>query len=197
MRAFVAFEPPERVREEILDRLGGWRAAAPPARWVRAAGWHLTLVFLGEVPERELEPLVDRLGAVFARRREIELAVRGAGVFPPRGAARVAWLGVADRPAGALAALHRDLLAALADPAAPASARAAAGQASRRPFHAHLTLARCRPPWPRRAAESFVAAADGFAPQPFRARRGVLYESRLSSAGATYREIDSFALDAW
>ena len=64
LRLFVAFELPERLREETGRRMAEARRALPPARWVRAEGLHLTLKFLGATdrgrPRRAWAPTSHR-----------------------------------------------------------------------------------------------------------------------------------------
>lgn len=194
MRAFVALEIPPTVREKIARRIGRWKASAPPARWVRPEAWHVTLLFLGEVPEAQVEGLGSLLAPAFRRCRTFDLQVVGAGTFPPQRPARVAWLGLESRPAEALGELRNAVVRALAAEDSPAAARAAAEEGGERPFHGHLTLARCRKPWGRRAVESFVSQAGEAVGAPFPVRRGVLFESRLGPQGARYREVSSFSL---
>jgi hypothetical protein len=79
VRAFVALEIPQAVRDEIARRVGRWKASTPPARWVRQEAWHVTLLFLGEVPEAQTEDLRALLAPAFRRRRTFELQVVGAG----------------------------------------------------------------------------------------------------------------------
>ncbi|MDY7096233.1 MAG: RNA 2',3'-cyclic phosphodiesterase [Acidobacteriota bacterium] len=194
MRAFVALEIPQAVRDEIARRIGRWKASTPPARWVRPEAWHVTLLFLGEVPEGQTEDLRSLLAPAFRRRRTFDLQVVGAGTFPPRRPARVAWLGLESRPADALGELRDAVVRALMADDSPAAARAAAEEGAERPFHGHLTLARCRKPWGRKAVKTFSEQAAEAVAEPFPVRRGVLFESRLGPEGARYREVASFSL---
>src|SRR5947208_297483 len=98
-----------------------------------------------------------------AVRREVARRMAGLRERPPR----VAWIGM-EAPA--------DLEALQAD--ATAAAVAAIGFApEKRPFHPHVTLARCEPFWPRDAAEKFAAAFPGEIGPPWVADHGVLFES--------------------
>ena len=62
----MAFDLSDAARQEARRRADALRPALPPARWVDLAGAHLTLVFLGEVPEERVPPLTERLAAAFA-----------------------------------------------------------------------------------------------------------------------------------
>lgn len=129
MRLFFALAPPAAARAA----LGAWQGAAggPGWRWAEPEGLHLTLAFLGEVPDGDRGRL-EALGAeVAARHRPFELASAGLGQFPLAGVARILWLGIG--PSGPLDALAADLRETLQQ----------AGVAfDPKPFTPHLTLAR-------------------------------------------------------
>ena len=60
MRCFVAVVPPVLVVDHLADFLEPRRAAAP-FRWTAPEQVHLTLAFVGDLPERRLDDLVERL----------------------------------------------------------------------------------------------------------------------------------------
>ena len=70
MRCFVAIDLAPEVRAVVAAAQAGLRAAAPRAavRWVDPAGMHLTLKFLGEVPEERLPALQGALTEAVTRR---------------------------------------------------------------------------------------------------------------------------------
>jgi RNA 2',3'-cyclic 3'-phosphodiesterase len=177
MRLFVALEVPEAVRREVARRVAGLRERLPRAKWVDTANLHLTLLFLGQVEEAQVPGLAAALQAAFARHPPLDLRLAGAGTFPPRRPARVAWVGM-ETP-GDLAGLQADATAAAVE--------AAGFVPEERTFHPHVTLARCEPSWPPAVADRFAAAFPGTIGQPWTAERGVLMESKLSPRGAQYR----------
>src|SRR6185503_11131664 len=71
VRCFVAVDVPEATRDAIAAAQGRLREAGPRADvgWVDARKLHLTLKFLGEVPEPTVDVIRDAL-AVIARRHE-------------------------------------------------------------------------------------------------------------------------------
>ena len=178
MRLFVAIDLDETAKAAIAEEQRRLKAALGSARatikWVRPEHMHLTLVFLGEVPEARVAPIVDAISRPLAR-PPFDLAFGGIGVFPPRGAPNVLWIGAAAGEAASV-----DLQRQLADRIAPHGV-----QLEQRPFHPHLTLARFKD---ARPGDRAAVLAEG--------RRGVLattqidhvtlYQSRLSSQGPTY-----------
>lgn len=180
MRLFLAFELPEEVRARIGERVGPLRATLPTASWVPPDRLHLTLAFLGEVEEERLAVLDAAVAPVFAGRPRLAMRLDGAGTFPPRRPARVAWIGVAAQPGGELEMLEGHARQALAR--APGVLEQPLED---RPYHAHVTVARPRRPWNQGAVDAFRSACDGLAGE-WEAGRAVLLESHLGGRGARY-----------
>lgn len=189
-RLFVALEPPDPVRRRIAAAADAVRAAAGRAaedvRWVAPDGVHLTLQFLGAVPEERVEAVRAAVEGAAAGARPLALEVTGAGGFPNARRPRVVWLGLAgDVPA--LSALVADLGRRLAPLGFPPESR---------PFSPHLTLGRARDPRGAPGLGGALAAqaqADGFG---WRAAELVLVESHLSPRGARYEAVARAPLGA-
>ena len=175
-RAFVAVVPPEDVLDAIETRVVPARAPHDGLRWNRREQWHLTLRFLGPVPD--VDALVGALrNALATAPAGGALQLGGAGAFPNARRASVLWFGV--RSGG-------DALGAVA--AAVESASVAIGFAPEpRPFAAHLTVARV----PRSRDVTAVLAALGDDPvgEPWVVDDVVLIASDTRSTGAVYSEI--------
>ena len=177
VRLFVAIDLDERARlaiarlqQRVVKVLGAERSV----RMVDSGHMHSTLAFLGEIAEPAVPPIVDALSTNIDA-RPFALEFQGLGVFPPRGAPRVLWLGV-EEGAKEIAEVQREVDHRVAR----------LGVAlERRAFHPHLTLARWRAAHP--ADRQRALSAD---PQTAVARVNIdhvtLYQSRLSAAGPTY-----------
>ncbi len=180
MRLFIGTDLDDAAREAIAAlqwRLGRRIGDRSSLKWTKPEQMHLTLAFIGEVDEMASAKLIVAL----QRRAEqpaFDVEFAGLGMFPPRGAPNVLWLGVAEG-ADALAVLHHDVARRVTQ----------AGIAlERRPFHPHLTLARWRDSRPSdRAAVDDLADTGSVA----RARvdHATLYRSQLSSAGSVYTPV--------
>lgn len=138
MRCFVAALPPP----EVVDHLDAFlepRRAAAPFRWTAPEQVHLTLVFIGDLPEHRLDDFVERLERAASRRRPVRTAVTGGGAFPHVSGARVVWAGL-DVDEDDTLELRR-----MAEGARAAANRAGAAVDGQR-FRPHLTVARCGHP---------------------------------------------------
>ncbi|MBI4340017.1 MAG: RNA 2',3'-cyclic phosphodiesterase [Chloroflexi bacterium] len=180
LRLFIAVELPAPVRGLVEQVLGDLSRRVPVGvRWVRPEGVHLTLKFLGETPEEQMEAIGDALTLVAGSIPPFCLEVRGAGAFPNMRSPRVAWLGL-DGETGALARVQGRLEDALVDLGFPAEER---------DFSPHLTLGRVNG---RLSTPQLSALARGLeevgarAFPAFLVEAMSLIESQLSSTGATY-----------
>jgi RNA 2',3'-cyclic 3'-phosphodiesterase len=184
MRLFVAADLPGEVRV----RLGAVQKALArlplQVRWTRPEGIHLTLTFIGEVPD-------DRVDRIRAALRDCgcramapaALAAHGVGVFPDRGRPRVLWVGVV----GEIEAAGR-VKRAVDEALAPVGV-----VPEDRPFRPHLTLGRvtgARDGGWRAALEPHAAEEFG----AFMLAACVLFESRLGAGGARYHALESVPL---
>jgi len=182
VRAFLAVALPPEARacaSQAVEELR--RALHADVRWVPPENHHLTLKFLGEIPEDRIDALVARAGAKCASVAPFEVALAGFGAFPSAREARVLWLGVA-RGGAALAKLARKL---------DSAARVAGAERERRPFAAHLTLGRLREP--ARVEIERLAPPTSVA---WSVSEVVLYESRLAPDGARHVPLAHLALGA-
>ena len=182
VRAFFAVDLPESVRKEVAEVTEGLRRELPRGlRLPSDEGLHLTLKFLGDVPRGALPRLLARATARLRSEQPFAVSLAGLGAFPNARAARVLWIGVGEGGAR-LAKLARKLEAA---------ARGVGAPRERRPFHAHLTIGRLREP--RRVPLERLPVPSG---SGFSVEEVVLYESRLSSSGATYSPLARLPLGA-
>ena len=120
MRLFIGIELPDVLRNNggcSLARERRHARVAPDAqvRWVPPSNLHITVWFLGEVREPRLEPLVGALTPPLDA-RSFTLRIGGGGAFPPTGAPRAIWLGLASGREG-LIAVHEQLRVRLVPPA--------------------------------------------------------------------------------
>ncbi|MCP3961692.1 MAG: RNA 2',3'-cyclic phosphodiesterase [bacterium] len=182
----MALEIPPEIRSELAERCRAARGGLPKARWVRPKAMHLTLVFLGETAPESLPDLHREMGAAFDEGESMEIRIGGFGAFPPRGRRRVVWAGVEAE--GDLAGLQARV--------ARAAERAVGHEREARPYHPHLTLARCKPPWPASAVGRLI---EGLGPPParsFMVEHGSLISSVLHPAGARYETVETYPLGA-
>jgi 2'-5' RNA ligase len=178
MRLFIAIDLDEDARAGIAAEQKRLAAALRDSsrssiRWVRPDHMHLTLVFLGELDEARASAVIEDTGRDVAQ-APFDLTFGGVGVFPPRGAPNVLWIGVASGAEPA-SALQRELAERVARHDVPLETK---------PFHPHLTVGRWRES--ASADRHRVVAADHRGVAGVHVDHATLYQSRLSSAGPSY-----------
>ena len=182
-RLFVALDPPEAVRRRIATAVAALRRsagrAADEVRWTAVETLHLTLQFLGAVPEERIAALDDAVRAAAAAARPLQLELRGAGGFPNARRPRVVWLGLSGDLAP-LSALAEDLGRRLTPLGFPPEAR---------PFTPHLTIGRARDSRGAPGIGGALAEASQGEGIGWRAAELVLFESHLEPGGARHEPL--------
>jgi len=185
-RLFVAIDAGPDIAAAAGSAVAGVRSKAPRASWAGHAAPHLTLVFLGEVPDDRVEPVRAAVREAARRHPPLTLRVRGAGAFGRPTHPRTLWAGI-DGDRDSLTALVADLRHTLA----PLGL-----EPEDRKFHPHLTLARARGP---RGDPDLARCAAALRNHDFgvvHARAITLYRSELLSSGARHHVVEDCSLSA-
>jgi RNA 2',3'-cyclic 3'-phosphodiesterase len=175
LRLFVGipFPPELKLRLSLLC------SGIPNARWVDPGNLHLTLRFIGEIPEdvaADVDEVLARL-----RARWFLLQLSGTGVFGgdrPRNL----WVGVERNPE--LVALRDRIEKALTRIGLPPEPRK---------FAPHVTLARLNNP-PMDQVASFLAAHAGFRAEPLPVETFSLIASFPTKSGSVYEDQADYPL---
>ena len=182
-RAFAAVPvPPEEALVDLADEL-----AASPAdlKVVDPRKHHLTLSFLGQVPDEAAPRLAAALDAATAGLPAFSVQLHGVGAFPNARRPRVVWAGA--RPEARMGELADRVRQALAGAGFPGDDK---------PFRLHLTLARSRAQGGDPKAAAFVHA-NADRPLPVLPVHEVrLYRSTLGRGGSTYDVLHAARLEA-
>ncbi len=135
IRAFIALPLPENVKE-ALSSVSATLRKTMDARWVRPEAMHLTMKFLGDINEKNIEGIAGKLDELSKSCQPFAMSLGELGAFPSPKKARVIWAGI-DADISGLRSL-----AASIDEMSAGYGIAKEG----RPFTAHVTLARLREP---------------------------------------------------
>ncbi len=128
VRLFYAINFPKEVKDKLADLQNGLRRQLAAGRFTLYDNLHLTLVFIGEVPEHRAGALFDIADAL--RFEPFELCIEGLGSFR-RGGGHILWAGVRENDR--LQALYERL---------SGDVRAAGYSVEARRYTPHLTLVR-------------------------------------------------------
>ena len=194
MRLFVALDIDDHIRGRIARFLDGVRGFAPDVRWVRVESLHVTLKFIGESSDGDVEKIKQALERIEAGM--IAMNFRGYGFFPGARAPRVFWAGIeAELKLTALATAVDEMLVSLHIPK------------EEHAFSPHLTLARGaggsgsprnqKSDGPNRSFQHLhekLAALPAPEFGTMTAREFFLYQSRLLPGGSKYLKLAGFGL---
>lgn len=177
IRLFIAIDLPE----SIIKLIAGMGRGIPTSRPVKPEQLHLTLRFIGEVNHDLFYDIQEQLQQV--RFEPLTLSLQGVGYFPPRGKARVIWVGVT--PIKELAKLKRRIDTQLGFCGLPSENRR---------FSPHITLARLKNPPMKRVMDYLAGNAMLTSPE-FIVKNFHLYSSYLIKDGAIHTIESSYPFD--
>jgi RNA 2',3'-cyclic 3'-phosphodiesterase len=174
MRLFLAIELSDAARRHLVQLQQKLKPIAP-ASYTKPENLHLTLKFLGEVPDDRVKGICDALSAI-PQVGSFDLAADHLVCFPEHKRIRIIAAGMPLPPQLC------DLVNHIED------ACATLGFAREdRPFSAHVTLARARQPLPTPLRPELAnAAADAWPGPSFHIAQFVLMQSVLQRQGAEY-----------
>lgn len=176
LRAFVAFKLPEAILDHARSLQDALKGHGLKLKWVKPSNLHLTLKFLGEIPEGDAAAIGETVQSAIGSEAPLKLAVQGMGVFPGIKRPRVLWTGF-----GGEVQRLKQLQTRIEDQFEGMGYRR-----EKRGFKAHLTLARIKGRLSSRRLLRAIEEVGDFPPQPFTAQRLILYKSDLRPTGAIY-----------
>jgi len=135
MRTFIAVDFPPEIIAKVAKIIQYFKTQTPEKamKWVPVENLHLTVKFLGDVPENKLDQVKTILSSSLKRTPSFNIEIGGLGIHPNKNKPRVIWLNIAcDQE---LIDIHQNLNMALV----PAGI-----EPENRKYSPHLTIARIR-----------------------------------------------------
>ncbi len=189
LRTFIALDFPEAILQKADKIISYFKGKTPPRalRWVAIDNLHLTIKFLGDVPENNIDQIKSTIIQTVKRIPPCQISVRGFGMYPDARRPRVVWLGI-DHDAGIIN-LHDALDGALTSINI---------KPEKRPFSPHLTIARVSRRADEKVVKSIGATLSKFKVDSLGSmtiQEVVLYKSDLTPKGPIYAKLLSAPLD--
>jgi 2'-5' RNA ligase len=177
-RTFFAIEIPESLGLELERLQAGLTADLPGCRWTSSRPFHMTLAFLGDVSNDEVEVLQRVVASSVCRFEPLDLRIDGLGAFPSPRRPRVLWAGLTAQEPESLRNLRESIVAA---------ANLGGHRVDEERFHPHVTLGRFKP-GRRRSCDlpAIVERYRSWTCGEFRAAQVVGFASRSLGAGSVY-----------
>ncbi len=186
IRSFLAFELPPDIKKELGTVLAAQKKLPLDLKWVKPDNVHLTVVFMGNVPQDNLAPMGDVVKGVCGRFAPFHVKTGRVGFFGSRRHPRVLWMGFDGdiRRMGHL----RDALQKKLKPFGI--------KKETRPYRPHLTLGRFRKgarPWPH-LDYLMEAYKDSRGPACV-LNELAMFKSDLKPGGAVYTKLNAWSLE--
>ena len=183
VRAFVGIDIDEAVRQKLIAAQEQLEATGAQLKLVEPPNIHVTMKFLGEVPEDKIGAIAEALKRAAAGTGQFDIRVNGIGVFPNLRYIRVVWAGVAegrDEVIGLQQGIDREL--------------GPLGFRPERDFVPHLTIARVKTAKQKERLAAFVKEMTDAEFGITRAQAVELKQSKLTPKGPIYSTLTRIEL---
>ena len=185
IRSFLAFELPADIKKVVLTVYSAEMNLPLDLKWIKPDNVHLTVVFMGNIPEDKIEAVGDAARKVCTGFAPFDVNPGPMGFFGSRRHPRVLWLGLNGEVRGM--GYFRDALQKNLKPFGI--------KVERRPYKPHLTLGRFRKgahPWPY--LDHMMAKYRDIECPTSTMKELVLFKSDLRPGGAVYTKLDAWPL---
>jgi len=182
-RAFVAIDIDEVIRQRLVAVQQQLTATGAQLKLVEPENIHVTMKFLGDVPDDKISAVADALRVAAGGAKPFDINVRGIGVFPNLRYMRVIWAGVVDGR-DAVIAIQRSVDRELQKLGFPPE----------RDFVPHLTLARVKTAHRKEQLAASIKELGNMEFGVTRAQAVELKQSTLTSKGPIYSTLSRIEL---
>lgn len=183
-RIFIAINLPNKIKSELLGYKEKWPDL--PARWTSQENLHLTLAFLGNTSETELQALLEIVKRVGERHSSFELQIMRMQYGPTPKNPRMIWAYL--KKSQELGNVQKDLEEELAN------AKQISYQPEKRAYAPHLTLARLKTFELQRMELEELPEVNEELSLAFQSTSIELMESKLKRSGAEYTILQTIPL---
>jgi 2'-5' RNA ligase len=108
IRTFIAVDLGKAIRDRLVALQAKLGRSGTEVKWVEPENLHVTLLFLGEVDDRQVPEVCRVVGECVAKHSAFPLTIETTGCFPSLRRPRIVWVGVGEG-AQPLCALHDEL----------------------------------------------------------------------------------------
>jgi 2'-5' RNA ligase len=186
IRSFISIDIPDELKNEVKALQELFRKCDADVRMTRPEAMHLTLKFLGNVEEKQIEEIKKILKEIALQTALINIKLNGAGVFPNQKSPRILWVDVIEKN-GILGSLQKRMDAELSK---------LGFEKENRDFKPHLTLGRIRSQKGRERIVKLLEDVKDKELGVFTAKDIKLMKSELRPEGSVYTELARFGFGA-
>lgn len=177
LRTFIAVDLGKAIRDRLVSLQERLAQSGAPVKWVEAENLHVTLLFLGEVEDRDLPAVCSAVADICREQAPFTMAVEKVGCFGNPRRPRTLWVGV-GKGAPEVCAIHDALEAPLL----------ALGcyRREERKYTPHITIGRVRTDRPNNALAAALTKHSGWQAGETLVREILVLSSELTSDGPIY-----------
>jgi 2'-5' RNA ligase len=135
LRTFIGVDIGKAIRERAVALQEKLSQSANGVKWVEPENLHITLLFLGEVDDREVPAVCRAVAEQTIQHPAFEMSVEKLGCFPHPRRPRIIWIGVGQ---------GEKELCALHDALEPPLLQLGCYRREERQYRPHITLGRVR-----------------------------------------------------
>jgi len=97
MRLFIGIKLDSNAIEQIEKFLKPFKKVNTPIKWVKPGTVHITLKFIGEVPDSQYSKIQQSLSEAFSALKpgEFDVTFKGCGKFGKKDSLNIFWIGIA------------------------------------------------------------------------------------------------------
>ena len=176
IRTFIAVDLDKAVRNRTIVLQETLMKAGTEVKWVEPENLHVSLLFLGEVGDREVVDVCRVVEEVAKEHPSFLMSVETAGCFPNPRRPRVLWVGVGEGTQP-LCAIHDALETPLLE---------LGYRREERKYSPHITLGRVKSDRPTEKLASALAQHAGWKGGEIQVRELLVMGSKLTPIGPEY-----------
>lgn len=183
IRCFIAVNIDDALKDEIGKSISVIKTDKWDVKWVPAQNLHITLKFLGSIPEGSVKEISERLSLVSSSNEQFSIRFFGTGIFPDIKRPRVVWIDIINHDN--LKRIQEEVEISLAS---------SGFERDNKLFSPHLTIGRLRS---LRGKDALLKEIEALKYRDFgniEVKKISLMRSDLKSAGAQYTVLAEFPL---
>jgi 2'-5' RNA ligase len=176
IRTFIAVDLDKVVRQRTIALQETLKESGTEVKWVGPENLHVTLLFLGEVDEREVPEVCRLVAETAGEHPKFTMSVESSGGFPNSLRPRIVWVGVG---AGTqeLCSIHDDLETAFLN---------LGFRREDRKYSPHITLGRVKSDRPTESLATALAQQAGWKGGEIQVTELLVMGSKLTPEGPEY-----------
>lgn len=186
IRTFIAVDINKAIRDRAVALQDKLAQTSSDVKWVEPENMHITLLFLGEVNDRDIVDICDSVAEVCQEHAPFAMTIESVGAFPTSRRPRTLWMGVGE---------GKQELTALHDALEPPLLDLGCYRREGRSYTPHLTLGRVKSDRPSDELATALAKHTDWHGGQTLVREVLVMSSELTSDGPTYTVLSRASLE--